>query len=50
MLLVDIPRDPKGDPSLPTREATYRSTEVGIEGAAEKGNIVEVSSPQNPIP
>jgi hypothetical protein len=47
---ADIPRDPKGDPPLPTGETTSRSAEARIEGAAGKGKTVEGSSPQQPVP
>jgi hypothetical protein len=50
MFSADIPRDPKGDPPLPTGETTSRSAEAGIEGAAGKGKTVEGSSPQQPVP
>jgi hypothetical protein len=50
LFLADIPRDLKGDPPLPTREATSRSVKVGIKGDVGKGKIVEGSSPQQPIP
>jgi hypothetical protein len=36
ILSTDIPRDPKGDPPLPTREETSHSVKAGIEGAAKK--------------
>jgi hypothetical protein len=47
---TDIPRDLKGDPPLPMGEAASRSAEEGIDGAARKGKIVEILSPQQPIP
>jgi hypothetical protein len=47
---ADIPRDPKGDPPLSTREITSRNAEAGIEGVAGKGKIVEGSSLQHPVP
>jgi hypothetical protein len=50
MFSVDIPRDPKGDPPLPTGEAASRSAEAKIEGVAGKEKTVEASSPQQPVP
>jgi hypothetical protein len=50
MISADIPKEPKGYPPLPMREATSHSVEAGIERDAKKGKTMEVSSPQQPIP
>jgi hypothetical protein len=50
MLSADIPRDPKGDPALPTGKATSHSAEAEIGRATEKGKTVEALSLQQTIP
>jgi hypothetical protein len=50
LLATDIPRDPKGDSSLPMGKETSHSAEAEIGRAAEKEKTLEASSPQQSIP
>jgi hypothetical protein len=50
LISADIPRDPKGDFSLPTGETTFRSVGARMEEAARKGKAIEDSSSQQLAP
>jgi hypothetical protein len=41
MISADIPRDPKGDFPLSTRETTFHNAGERMEGAIEKGKKTE---------
>jgi hypothetical protein len=50
LLAVDIPRDPKGDSSLPMGKETSYRAEAEIGRAIEKEKTLEAFSPQQSIP